>query len=851
MEEKFRIYNEDPLADALRERRDILERKKIKCGPEILHLLLELSDKPLSKSKVEYLDSLKKLEPGAESPLRWDDLVAEDLLLRDNIWTNVDFGVESSESEDGFEDSRSALSRTNTTTQSSISADFNPRPEDFTVDMVDKDGLDKLRLAQFWKNLPSVGGIVLETVKKPISELQAIREVLFMLSGLPTALFEIKSEETYTVVPSKSYTLKRLSPDAFLELLQAFANHGSSVGILRAWSKGRQSTPLLQVFQTSIYERLHAFDTFMSAIQQQFVAIEEDVVVSLLHVQAEIGPYTLPLVRLSKVIEQLDQECYPHAFRYLELVYDETCTAQMAGDASLYAFMGTIFFACFYVYLRPMRAWMEDGELEPGDDVFFVSKNATEKTPASIWQSWYKMRQTQAGLLHAPEFLRAAAEKIFITGKSVVVLKHLHRFSSLQASKDTSEPTLDFETVCDPTGEHLAPFPQLFDVAFDTWVQSKHHLASSRLRATLFDSCGLHTALSAVSNIYFMANGATAAVFINSVSEKLDTLDESWSDRFTLTELAQSTFGSLPSVSPDRLRAHILDLSRRIKDVAKRRRSVKILAAVQLTYRFSWPIQIILTLETIASYQRVFTFLCQIRRSCHVLSRQRLIDDVLTHTSSSDERALYYSLRARIIWFVQTLYQYLTSLVIEPNTLEMRGQLKESQDVDAMIEVHAAFIKSIVDQTLLGSRLELIHNTILKILDLAIKLEDAQAANAAAYQKTNEEQKDMMDHSMASVGLHALRSKPVTVQDDDGEDEDEKEDADVDLSVLSSAYDYGENESYVEKLRKMKADFDRLGRFVARGLRGVARAGSGDEARSWDVLGEMLEVGFESRSWGY
>ena len=41
-------------------------------------------------------------------------------------------------------------------------------------------------------------------------------------------------------------------------------------------------------------------------------------------------------------------------------------------------------------------------------------------------------------------------------------------------------------------------------------------------------------------------------------------------------------------------------------------------------------------------------------------------------------------------------------------------------------------IKTMRDQALLGSKLQLIHKTILKILDLSIKLEDAQAANAVA-----------------------------------------------------------------------------------------------------------------------
>ena len=844
------------MADALRERLDTLEARGLKWAPEILHLLLELSDRPVSNSKLDALDFLKEPEAEAGPVLRWKDLIADDPLLQEKgVWRNVDFGAESSDGEDEVEDNRSELSGTDTTLQSSTDDEFNRRPEEYTVEVVDKEGLDKLRQAQFWKRTPSVGGVKLETVKKPITELQAVREVIFMLLGLPTSLFEIQPESSRVIVPSKSYTLKHASADAFHKVASTFADAGTAITILRSWVVRPQSIPLLQIFQSTITKRVQALDSLLSTIQQRFIAIEEDVVISLLKVQAEINPHLQPLVRLSKMIELLVAERYPHAFRYLEMLYDETCTSQMAGNDEMYAFIGRLFFDCFQVYLRPLRAWMEDGELKNGDKVFFVSEASGDVELTSIWQSRFKIRQTQAGVLHAPRFLRAAANKIFTTGKSVVVLKHLNQFASLQSSRDAAEPVLDFESVCNPSRLSLAPFPELFDVAFDAWVQSKHHYASSRLRKTLFDSYGLHTSLDGVSHLYFMADGPTAAVFTNSLFDKLDTLDGSWNDNFTLTELAQSTFGSIPSITPDRVRTKILTLPRKVRGVAQCRRSVKVLSAVELKYHLSWPLQIVLTPVTIRSYQRIFTLLFQIRRSSHILTRQRLIDDVLTHTSSADERALYYGLRTRLLWFTHTLYYYLASLVIEPNSLKMREQLNDAEDVDTMIAVHATYIKSIIDQALLGTKLELIHKTVLKILDLAIKLEDAQAANAASSKEAMDQQQEMMDMSMASLGLRTLQRQPNKLsrsvgkaKDDSSSDEDDQKEIDVDLSILSSTYDSGEGETYVEKLRKMKTDFDRLGKFVASGLRSVARAGSGEGARSWDVLGEMLESGFESGS---
>jgi gamma-tubulin complex component 5 len=99
LEEKFRIRNNEDLADALEMRISKLKTlTDISSAdsfiPEILHLLLELSDKPLTKSR---LSDLKELQPSPPPrALTWDDIIADDP-LEGEIWDDVDFGAESSD----------------------------------------------------------------------------------------------------------------------------------------------------------------------------------------------------------------------------------------------------------------------------------------------------------------------------------------------------------------------------------------------------------------------------------------------------------------------------------------------------------------------------------------------------------------------------------------------------------------------------------------------------------------------------------------------------------------------------------------------------------------------------------
>lgn len=60
--------------------------------------------------------------------------------------------------------------------------------------------------------------------------------------------------------------------------------------------------------------------------------------------------------------------------------------------------------------------------------------------------------------------------------------------------------------------------------------------------------------------------------------------------------------------------------------------------------------------------------------------------------------------------------------------------------------------------------------------------------------------------------------------------------------------------TYFEQLKEMKADFDRMIRFLREALKGVARVGvgsgvggsasAGDVGREWDVFAEMIEGGY-------
>ncbi|KAI1500949.1 Spc98 family-domain-containing protein [Biscogniauxia marginata] len=819
-EEHFRILNRDGLADALRERLDALAQHSNKWGPEALNFLLQLSDQPIQKSKLYDLELLKEPNEDPGPHLKWDDIAKEDGWHEDrDLWKTVHFGDYSSD-DDYVDDKSDASVDSEETSPSSIEAQYRKRPTDYLDTSQDTYGLEVVRKNQSWRTAVPLKDASGRSRKMVITELQAVREVLFMLSGIENTLFNEQG------VPSLKFQLTHASWEVYKSLLNSFGEAGRQLSILRTFSKQPQKIPLLQVFQDAIGNRLISFDKAMSELQAQYVGAQQEVVVSLARISTDVEPLLRPLVALSDIIQLLQQTKHPHPFHYLELLFDAASITQLEGDVAVYRFVGEIFFECFEIYLRPIRLWMETGELIESDKIFFVSSSPADMAKRQVWTDRFKLRRTVDGALYAPRFLQPAASKIFTTGKSVVVLKLLGKHWS--SKSQIPEPPLRFDA--DLASDHgsFALFPEVFNSLFERWMQSKHHAASATLRQTLFQDYSLQPVLGVLQNVYLMSDGSRSEEFSSAVFNNIDLLNSNWHDRFNLTEQACEAFNNLTdtyriavSVPPDHGRSNVNDV----------RKSVRVgLPLIKMTYRLSWPIRIILSDESLAQYQSVFTFLLQLRRANYVICKHRLMSDIAADVSP--EQAVYYGLRSKLLWFLNTLHSYLSTLVLSPLVAKFHEELKQAEDVDSMIMAHTTFAKRMIDETCLGSKLDPIHQCILDIFDLAIKLEDGRRLES---ERMSEESQELSRLSiMSSSPMKAEKRRYVKPS----EEEDETFLLEQDKGAIMQ-----ESKTYAELLNGVRADLDKHLKFVCSGLRGVARASRNAAASKWDTLAEMLELG--------
>lgn len=531
LDEKFRVLNRDDLADALALRVREIGEHAGKWIPECLSLLLCLSDHPTENARVEALELLRP--PTPPPVLTWQEILADDPYSDDDIWKDIDYTAGSSEDE-------LLLPRKDKEKPSpptSVEEDTYDPAECIVIPQSDASA--EMEGAQFWTRHG-------ENVE--ITELQAVRETLFMLTGLNTSLYHPDRR----VGPE--YGLSHAMTKTSQHLLAELGDVGRRISSAREWLKRPSSLPLVQTFEAAVAKRLLEYDQCLALLQRQYLVPQNPTPVSLLDLHETVRSKSRPMLCLAHLVEEIEPQLLVNPFVHLEVLFDQINLAQMTLDKAVFDYLSHIFFECLQTYLKPMRTWMESGELGLNDETFFVFENDSGSDVSSLWHDRFVLRRGQENKLRSPAFLEPAAQKIFNTGKSVVFLKELDLHTS-RLPCTVGEPTLDHTTVCGTSADlPLSPFSELFQAAFQTWISSKYSLALTVLRESLFSDYRLLTVLDNLRTIYLSANGSVFQDLANAIFERMDAGQRAWSDRFLLTELARGIFvTALPQPDVERI----------------------------------------------------------------------------------------------------------------------------------------------------------------------------------------------------------------------------------------------------------------------------------------------------------
>jgi len=822
LEEKFRIVNNEQLADALRLRLDELSACSNRWTPEILSLLLGLADRPADKTDLKDLENLRPQELPAS--LTWSEILADDPLDNsDGLWDNIDYAVGDSDDEDYVYSIEAAA--TNVNLDSSRESENIPCDIEQLVIAIDPTKLEDIVQEQSW-NVDQLQDN--QQSKRLVSEAQVFRDVLSMLHGLPTSIFVQIEGGRYLF--SRQVQIDHLSEESLVHILSDFAVLGSQLATMRAWLSRIETIPLQQTYQAAIAARLQDFDRKLSNLEAS--TFKPAALTSLLDLSNTVRRESRCIQQFSDIISRstIRKQARGH-FDMLEMTYESTCANQACGDTEGYKNMVELLLEGFTMYLKPVRRWMVKGELMEGDEVFFVRKNANAIPLESLWAEQYAIRKTDAGDLYAPNFLHLAAQKIFNAGKIINFLKALGQNAYEDSTASSNDSDLTFEVINRPESLRTStPFSELLERALGQWISKHCHASSAILRQILDSQCHLQGTLDALEYVFLHRDGALSSHFSYAVFARIDRDKGVWKDKYILTELIREAFDPILGAHSQRLTVHLANDQRAM---VGSRRSIKALECLQVFYSIPWPVANIVRSTSLVTYQRIFVLLLQSQRVRHKITQQQLEKTALPPAHCQNgELHLARLLRHRLLWFTNCVLTYLAETVIAVSTAKLREESAKAEDMDRLIAIHSDYILRLEERCLLSKKLAPIRQALISVFDLAMTFADAHTAYASESSLG-----EMNDSAWLALNgrqaPHVKRRRASSLSSDDDIDDREQEEKGRNKAASETIYLY--------RLRKMHTTFANLHSFILAGLQGVHRAGADP---TLEALADLLAVGF-------
>lgn len=693
LEEKFQVLDHDDLSDAIHERRDELRQHFDQWIPDSLDFLLRMSKEPMSSNGVGVLAGVGH-DDLVTPQLTWADIERDDPTDRmDRMWRIPHFSDASSD--EGVENSSEATSPASTKQPAVAALEELPTPPYQTPES--SEALNAFRQGLFDPNQEEVH----------VTEIQAIRETLFMLQGLPTAIFphegrQIKFNRKYKIAHTSSHGLNSVFSQAIL-ISRAAAS-------VRTWTCEAEPPTFVRVLEDQIHAIASDFDASLSSSHAEILKrIKDGGVCSLLATVDAVSRSARPIIAAAEFVSAIKGR---GAIDLLDVLFEQVCKFELCDEKSGFESMVRVFSETMRSFTAYIDRWVLEGRLPDQTDWFFVERAPGQEDKAKLWHSWYLF--SNSGSRRLPDFLRPFSQRIFVAGKTTAFLNLLLRDPDSTDPVTTSFDPLSgvVEKASAAAIDSLAPFAPSLLAGIEQYINSHLSSCSAALQRTLEKDCNLKDTLFALSHLYLAEAPYATSIIDEQSFEALDRARPSWNDRFLVSDTMEEAFANITCVDLARINVQSEHLPS--STLRQSRQSVKVLENIAVDYTLSWPIANIISTDNIASYRRAALILNQIRRARYVLERHAF-PNLLKHANAKISVEGIY---ANLMLFTNVLYSHLMHCAISPMTLQLRDRMFGT--VDEMVALHKSYTTALERVCLAPKSLKVLRETLVSLLDLCV-----------------------------------------------------------------------------------------------------------------------------------
>ncbi|KAE8294449.1 Gamma-tubulin complex component 5 [Larimichthys crocea] len=272
-------------------------------------------------------------------------------------------------------------------------------------------------------------------------------------------------------------------------------------------------------------------------------------------------------------------------------------------------------------------------------------------------------------------------------------------------------------------------------------IERRYIECCGNLMKTLKKDYKLLEYLQAMRNYFLLEAGDTMYDFYTAIFDKVQE-KESWQQLSFLNVQLQEAVGQRHPEDSSRLSIFLEAI-----DPARKKHPVNNLEVLTLSYKVPWPVDIVISSECQKIYNQVFLLLLQIKWAKYSLDTLRfsdftdvakklegaLAEDVKVKESINQQIHRMCLLRVKLMHFVNSLHNYITTRILHSTGLEFQHQVQEAKDLDQLIKIHYRYLATIHDRCLLREKVSFVKEAIMKVLNLVLIFSDRWQAGFGAW----------------------------------------------------------------------------------------------------------------------
>ncbi|KAF7731681.1 Gamma-tubulin complex component 5 [Apophysomyces ossiformis] len=756
---------------------------------DVLSLLLALSSSPLS---VEYKEPkstpvVRKnvwKELTEEEPFTGEHWLEPDNMSSEDDWSEEDFELDKEHIKQQAGGRCCDVLKKRKVRQAENQLEerlFEEKTDRMDMDVQgDPEVLDRVKSRQYWREGNSMK--IVDTSNEPImrnacrlravvdayqnkdsadyapfniDEIDAIREVIFLLRGCEGAIFRLEEDHMprYFLI-DESFAIKHLSGASIRKLWEKFCKLGNVLSVLSVLHLTTLSYgQIYQAFAVAVANTLQEFESTITQMEWNYLnpSHGNEQVSSLLKLEMCLNEPMKYFENLHDIIIKdmsIDSSSTPKeiAEQILSVLYNHVYEAQMANERATFLTLLRIFQKTLVPYGRMMDDWIFHGSLL-GDlaNEFFVSRSpSVDEDSSSFWASGFQSQWVNDKYDHAcPLFEQRFTARAFYTGKAVYLMSRLqssnereHQYRSFGETFSqimfTEPENLQMVETCptvrksDVFARTLFPltsaqhhtttdrdlkvpdgilFQQAMIRCTETYIDFPYETSCYEMNQILQNNCGLSQHLLSLASVYLMLEGDCMHSFCEALFAHMDQ-----------KMLWQR--GELQKMFVDACSQSLMDDQIQVRiNVPQEIASTSIASGLDYIVfecNTPWPINNFISDATLPDYNKIAVLLLRLKRAKYVLEKR----SIFYGQPLIDNPMQFYSMRMRLMWFVNTFWRYIMTTILHAETIKFRENLSKTNDVDEITVLHGNYVRRIVDRCLLNEKTKPIMNAIVQILNM-------------------------------------------------------------------------------------------------------------------------------------